>query len=426
MKKNKIEIVSSIIIISILVIMAIYSFGSKVLNKFYNNNDSSVKSVTINFAKQYPFENKKVENQKSLIEKYESKINTIKEKIENVTSKDLIGYEKMIELSYAYNDLIKFNLVSNNSSDARIELDDDNYSRIVSKQDVSTCVNKIDSLKNFLDSQKIDFLYVQAPYKIPENYQLPLIYKDYTNENMNEFLNKINGKVDYIDLRENLISDNLDHLKLFFKTDHHWLPETGLWATNVISNYINEKYNLSLKTDNILKDKFNYETYPNMYLGSDGRYVSLKNAKPDDFTMITPNYETDFEISIPNLNLNKKGSYSDTLIDWSKLKYGNYYKISQYTSYLYGDKPLIEIKNNLVNNDKKILVIRDSFSEVVLPFLALENEYVSAIDLRQFNGSLYSYIKDYQPNLVLILYNGKAIIDLKNDEEIAKLWNIDN
>ena len=65
-------------------------------------------------------------------------------------------------------------------------------------------------------------------------------------------------------------------------------------------------------------------------------------------------------------------------------------------------------------------MIRDSFGDVVIPFLALENEYTSVIDLRKFNGSIKTYIEEYNPDIVIIMYNGDMIIE--EDAEFFNMW----
>lgn len=441
MKNNKIEIVSSILMISLLVLILLsscfYSIFPKVLEKLDLTNDRINKFfkiektndiIDVNYKKLYPFDDtEKILIKENIIDKYKQLINNIEEKIETYTSEKLMGYEKMVEFSYYYNDAIKFNLVSNNS-DARINLGNGYYSILNKQVNTDQLSEKLIKFNNYLKDKNIEFMYIQAPFKISKEQKILSIYTDYTNENMDNLLKNIYNKVDYIDLRQNIVQENLNHLELFYKTDHHWLPQTGFWATNKISSYINDKYNLGLRTENITADLFNNIVYPNMFLGSDGRYVSLKKANPENFTVILPKYETSLSIKIPDLKIDTTGTYEETLLDKSQLKYGNFYKINQYATYSYGDRALIEIHNNLVNNGKKILLVKDSFSEVVIPFLALENEYLNVIDMRHFDGSLKTYINKYQPDFVIVMYNGGAIIDL-NDLTISNnnknMWNFD-
>ena len=63
-----------------------------------------------------------------------------------------------------------------------------------------------------------------------------------------------------------------------------------------------------------------------------------------------------------------------------------------------------KIHNENSSNGKKILVLKDSFGRVVTPYLALGVDETSVIDLRHFTGSLKSYIEEYKPDAVIMLY----------------------
>lgn len=439
MKKNKIESISSIIMISLLVIMMLsslfYSIFPKILIKFNVSNDDinsffnivdTNPGIDINYEKLYPFNNKNIKpSKKSFIDNYKKYIERFKEILENYTSKKLMSYESLIELSYIYNDIINFNLVSNSNDSARINLGNGYFSRINKKIDTTIIADRLIDFNNYLKNENTDLLYVQTPFKISKKTKISNIYKDYTNENMDNFLNKIKGKVNYIDLRNNIENDGLDNLDLFFKTDHHWLPSAGLYSVGEISYFLNEKYNMNLAIDNVNPNAYSCKTYPNMFLGTDGKSVSLKNADSEDFDLLSPKFKTKLNIKILDLKIDKTGKYDDTLLDKTQLKYENYYKISQYSTYGYGDRALIEIHNELINNKRKILVVKDSFADVMIPFMALETEYLSVIDLRQFNGSIKNYIEKYNPNIVLVIYNGSMLHDLSinQDEEVQNLWD---
>ena len=60
---------------------------------------------------------------------------------------------------------------------------------------------------------------------------------------------------------------------------------------------------------------------------------------------------------------------------------------------------------------KKILLVKDSFSNVVIPFLSLAYEEVHVVDLRLLEEDLMAYIENYQPDLVMVLYNPGAYSD---------------
>ena len=53
----------------------------------------------------------------------------------------------------------------------------------------------------------------------------------------------------------------------------------------------------------------------------------------------------------------------------------------------------------------KILFLTESFSDVVMPFLACNYSEVEELDLRCFTGSLEKYIEESKPDAVVILYS---------------------
>lgn len=431
MNGKVIERMGALLVFSIFLVMSTYTIVFSaiplVFNKtnslsriFTNFNDENVNYV--DYEKLYPFEkNDKIikRNNKGMLQKYKDFVYEKEDIVEKLTSKKLYRYEKFVELSYYYDKVIHFDLTSNSDSSV-IKLENNYFSNIYSFRDTSEITEKVLDFSDFLTSNNVDFLYVQAPYKISDDYNLSPIYKNDTDKMMDNFLSSLDGKVNYLDLREYVKGDNLSNLQLFFETDHHWKPQTGLWATKIISDYLNDNFDLNLYIDNIEKNRFNYSDYNNSFLGSLGRKVSLSNAKPENFTLITPKYDTKLHTIVRELNIDRIGTYEDTLIDWSKLNTIDYYNISPYTAYAHGDKPLIEIHNELLSNNKKILFIKDSFGEVVSPFLALENEYLSIIDPRAFNGSLKSYIKSYNPDAVIVMYNGDMLRD-----STYELWNFE-
>ncbi|MBR0278815.1 MAG: hypothetical protein IJQ75_02385, partial [Synergistaceae bacterium] len=63
--------------------------------------------------------------------------------------------------------------------------------------------------------------------------------------------------------------------------------------------------------------------------------------------------------------------------------------------------------NKLALNTKRLLVIHDSFSDCVIPFLSLGVSHLDAIDLRHFTGSLRTFIETVKPEAVIVEYNAE-------------------
>ena len=76
----------------------------------------------------------------------------------------------------------------------------------------------------------------------------------------------------------------------------------------------------------------------------------------------------------------------------------------KYAYFLGGNQPLCVIKNPDGANGK-LLVIRDSYSDSLAPFLAEEFQEVHLFDLRYNNTALTQYVADNGIDQVLVLYS---------------------
>ena len=168
-------------------------------------------------------------------------------------------------------------------------------------------------------------------------------------------------------------------------------------------------------------DIFDYVKYPEWFLGSWGKRFTLSRIKPDDFIMIYPKYTTMLNYEIPDKGIKTSGDFEITY-DMTNLTDKNYYDKNPYAAYDYADRPLIRLHNIQNRNGKKLLILHDSFGNCVIPFLSLGIEYIDAIDLRHFTGSLKTYIKQNKPEIVIVMYN-TAYTGLKdNDTERKRVY----
>ena len=276
------------------------------------------------------------------------------------------------------------------------------------KSEVKSLVKNTVEFNNILKKQGIPLLYVQAPYKISKyNTELPKGIKDYNNYNADEYLKKIyEENINAIDLRKLIREDGLQHYSMFFKTDHHWTPKAGLWAFSKIANELNQNYGFNIDKKLWNQKNYNIKTYENCFLGSQGKRTGIYYDGLDDFDIITPKFKTDFEVRIDSQNVYKTGEFQETLLDMSKFGTKDYFNTFTYTTYSGGDFGLVNIKNKINTDGKRVLLIRDSFSCVLTPFLAQAVSNLDIVDLRQDDRiDLQKYIKKNNPDIVIIMYN---------------------
>ena len=228
---------------------------------------------------------------------------------------------------------------------------------------------------------------------------------DFSNQNADKFHALLDDAgVNVCDLRKLLHQDGMNHHEAFFKTDHHWKPETGLWVSRRILQILRDDYGWDMKPDILNPNNFEYVIYPEWFLGSQGKKFMLSRTKPDDFTMIYPKYDTNIRFELPALSLDNTGDFSITY-NMSQLASGDYYNTSSYGAYSHGGGAVVKITNFLAENDKKVLLIRDSYSDVVIPFIAMGVKYVEAVDLRHMTGSIRRYIEANKPDMVIVMYS---------------------
>ena len=68
-----------------------------------------------------------------------------------------------------------------------------------------------------------------------------------------------------LDLKARMAAQGISMEEAFFRTDHHWLPQTGLWAAGEIAGA------LGLERDTLQPERYSTETYPDLFLGSEGK-----------------------------------------------------------------------------------------------------------------------------------------------------------
>ena len=157
-------------------------------------------------------------------------------------------------------------------------------------------------------------------------------------------------------------------------------------------------------------DNYNIKTYKDWFLGSLGKKTGNVYAGIDDFELITPNYATDFDFVADAQKgiIKREGSFEEALLDKSNLK-KDYFSINTYATYTGGDYKENIVTNRNSANKTKVLLVRDSFSCTLMPFLALSTGELTTIDLRYYKKmSLKEYLKENDFDIVLIAYNPSA------------------
>lgn len=433
---NKNLIISTIFTLTIFIILMGYltKIGETFINRIEaklsppNNITAQVPQSTsdiepVDLNKLYPIEHPKVNqtpatandniiNNKNELLKFKTPaiLSKIINKGNTISTNDVLLKTKFIELNGLFNKVLGKRVVDDVDKSYNVAKLDNGYLAFTNpKIDVNGYSDKTIAFNKFLAEKNIPLLYIQAPYKISKyDPQLPTGFVNYTNENDDNLLAQLSkANVNTLDLREEIVKDNLNHYDMFFKTDHHWIPKSGLWAAKKVSNLLRDNYGFKINEEDYDSNNYNFNTYKNWFLGSQGKRVGVTYGGDDDIDIITPKFKTDFNFSVPSLGLNRHGEFKDTMYSYMQVDKKDYYNLNPYEAYIGGNYDLNLITNSNNPNNKRILLVRDSFSCVMSPFLAMSCKNLDIIDLRYYTASIKSYIDKNKPDIVILMYSNQ-------------------
>ena len=181
----------------------------------------------------------------------------------------------------------------------------------------------------------------------------------------------------------------------YFRTDHHW-NEKGAYLgyTAICQKVLNKQPNEFEYTQ--VSDSF----YGTMYSRS-GAFWN----KPDSIYRIDGHDDLRLEIRYED-GSSSTSIYRDTRLD----------EKDKYTYYLDGNHPYVYIKTS-VSNNKKAILIKDSFSHILLPYLIEEYEEIELFDLRYYHDSISTHLN---PNGVSEEENEEETEEVEEDNSLEK------
>lgn len=197
-----------------------------------------------------------------------------------------------------------------------------------------------------------------------------------------------------LDLHSAMHAQKMPHVDQYYRTDHHWKTRTALWAAREIAGA------LGLDTSALREDGFTVETYPNCFLGSEGKHCGRFYSRPDDFELLLPKAETSFTRTFLKSEETKTGSFDEALLFRRHLE-RTIGAENAYAVFLNGDDA-VTIQNNLNPNGVHITFIKDSYTISVAPYLALLCGRLDLLDPRYDKEIILPFIRENRPDYVCV------------------------
>ena len=182
---------------------------------------------------------------------------------------------------------------------------------------------------------------------------------------------------------------------IFYRTDHHWTTLGAFYGANALLEVLGKE---PLKEDN-----FTVEMAADSFNGTLYSQSGIHWLEPD--TM-------EFWVEDAGLNVTswRNGTPEPgSLYDRSYLE-----KKDKYSAFLGGNQPLCVIKNEAIPDGGKILLIRDSYSDSLAPFLAQSFSEVHLLDLRYYRSPAARYAEENGIDAICVLYSAQNFISDRN------------
>lgn len=175
---------------------------------------------------------------------------------------------------------------------------------------------------------------------------------------------------------------------IFYRTDHHW---TSLGA---YYGYAAVMEALGRAEDTLPMSAFTPETASTDFNGTLYSQSGIHWLTPDTIEF----WVQDDGLSITSWRTGEP--QSGTLYDRSYLE-----KKDKYSAFLGGNQPLCVIRNEAAAGKGKLLLIRDSYSDSLAPFLAQNFEEVHLIDTRYYRMSPAQYAAENGIDEICVLFS---------------------
>lgn len=231
--------------------------------------------------------------------------------------------------------------------------------------------------------------------------KLPAGIKSTQGETMDYVISALSTKVGFVDVRENLLQNAEE--QLYFRNDHHWTVRGAFAAF--------EKYMATQKVAVSAKD-FSYMTVAEEFFGTQASNSGI--YKKGDVVEICAPKDSEGTYTVLFVNEEKKVS---SLFDESKVTEKDKYLVFMGGNYAQ------TIINTRANNGKRLLIIKDSYANCMIPMFTPYYEQIVVIDPRYFFDSLDDVILMNETDEVLFMYsvNGfvtdSTLIDTLMEEE---------
>lgn len=205
---------------------------------------------------------------------------------------------------------------------------------------------------------------------------------------------KLGDTVNWVDTVS--ILNNHKSEKLYYKTDHHWTTQGAF--------YVFQDAAETLGIEGDVSDDFVSYTVTDSFNGVLAASSGVGLDEMEEIDIYAPTGGDDDVV----VNYVDEGRKTTSLYDSSKLETRDKYGV-----FLGGNTSVVDIRT-VSTSQKRLLVVKDSFADCFIPFLAPYYREIVVVDPRYYSGTMQDIMDSYRITDALILYSGNTFFTDNN------------
>ena len=205
---------------------------------------------------------------------------------------------------------------------------------------------------------------------------------------------KLGDTVNWVDTVS--ILNNHKSEKLYYKTDHHWTTQGAF--------YVFQDAAETLGIEGDVSDDFVSYTVTDSFNGVLAASSGVGLDEMEQIDIYAPTGGDDDVV----VNYVDEGRKTTSLYDSSKLETRDKYGV-----FLGGNTSVVDIRT-VSTSQKRLLVVKDSFADCFIPFLAPYYREIVVVDPRYYSGTMQDIMGSYRITDALILYSGNTFFTDNN------------
>jgi len=216
-----------------------------------------------------------------------------------------------------------------------------------------------------------------------------------------ELATRLQGKLQMISLWETF-SEKKETMNLYYRTDHHWTTQGAYAAYQWLAQEMDLPASIS----------YEFFVASNSFRGSLLAKSGFSISTPDEMEIGVPNAE-ELLYTVTNVT---SGTKTSSVYVTEKLSSDDPYQV-----FLGGNYPLLQIETE-VYTERKLLVIKDSYANALIPYLLADFSQITVVDPRYYYDDLDALMGANYTD-VLFLYNintfstDNSLVTVLNNEQ---------